>query len=513
MRMNRLGKGKMRTLFCVLGLMLIAAIPLWAEDAPSKPAMAEDAAGNLETGEKVYRKRCIFCHGDEGGGDGVASERLMPKPRDFTMGLYKYRTTPSGLLPTDDDLFRVISKGLPGTGMPAWEKTLSEQERHSVIKFIKTFSKKFERQKGPLQTMIVGPEIASSPDSIEKGKALFKEMECFKCHGVSGRGNGPSALELTDDKGDPIRPRNLTKNWLFRGGGEARDIYMRFNTGLNGTPMPSFADSLDNEKSWHLANYVRSLSPAEKPPLNVVIKTRRVAGEIPVDPDDPAWRSDEFNQFPMVGQVIRHERNFMPTLTDVRVSALYNEREIALRVLWDDPTASKAGEGLLGPTFEDALAIQFPAKTYEGLTKPYFLMGDDKHPVQLWTWKSGTFLESNARGIDKEDLQTSQGLKGSVKYDDGQYRLVMKRMLKTEDAESDLQFEVGKFIPIAFHAWDGDNGETLTKRAISHWYFLLMEPEIPKQVYIYPPLVFVGVLGLMFLLQRKLRRTKPSEKS
>ncbi len=494
----------------IVGFILVTlAVPVRADEEKAVSAPAAAGEVSVEAGKAVYQKRCIFCHGDEGGGDGVASERLMPKPRDFTMGLYKYRTTPNGMLPTDDDLFRAISKGLPGTGMPAWEDTLSEVERRSVIQYIKTFSKKFERQKEALPTITVGAEIPSSPESIEKGKALFKEMECFKCHGTDGRGNGPSALELTDDKGDPIKPRNLTKNWLFRGGGEARDVYMRVNTGLNGTPMPSFSDSLDNEKSWHLANYIRSLSPPTKPDIDVVVRARKVTGDIPTDPDAPEWQGGESRWFPMVGQVIRHERHFTPTVSDVRVKALYNGSELGMMVVWDDPSESKKNDEL--GTVEDALAIQFPVTLEAGSKKPYFLMGDDKSPVQLWTWKTeaATFTESNARGIDKETVQSdaSQALKGSGKYDNGQYRVVMKRSLKTEDAENDLQISAGTFLPVTFHAWDGSNGETLTKRAISHWYFVLLEPDIDTaKVYGYPAGVFLLVLGLLFGLQGRLRK-------
>ncbi len=496
-------------------IVLALTTSVRADEEKAAPAAAA-SSNQVEAGKVVYEKRCIFCHGDEGAGDGVASERLMPKPRDFTMGLYKYRTTPNGMLPTDDDLHRVISKGLPGTGMPAWEDTLSEAERRNVIQYIKTFSKKFARQKEPLPTVAVGPEIVSSPESIEKGRALYTEIECFKCHGTDGRGNGPSALELADDKGDPIKPRNLTKNWLFRGGGEARDIYMRVNTGLNGTPMPSFSDSLDNDKSWHLANYVRSLSPPEKPALDVVIRARQVTGEIPTDPDAPEWKEGDSRWFPMVGQVIRHERHFTPTVTDIQVKALYNADEFGMLVTWDDPSESKKNDELA--TMEDALAIQFPVTLQAGSKKPYFLMGDEKFPVNLWTWKTeaATYTESNARGIDKEVPQAdaSQSIKGSGKYDNGQYRVVMKRSRKTADAENDLQVEVGKFLPVAFHAWDGSNGEVQTKRAISHWYFVLLEPEIDTaKVYGYPAGVFAFVLGLVLLLQRKLRKGGESPKT
>lgn len=510
------------------------SIPVYADVSANEKAPVA-TSGGVEAGKKVYTKRCIYCHGESGAGDGVAAERFNPKPRDFTMGLFKYRTTPNGMIPTDADLLKVVSEGLPGTGMPSWKDRLKSQEMQDVISYIKTFSNKFERQTTPVEVIAVGTEIVSSDESIAKGKELFKSLECFKCHGTDGRGNGPSALTLTDDKGDPIRPRNLTLNWHFRGGGEAKDIYMRVNTGLNGTPMPSFRDSLDNEKSWHLANFVRSLSPKKKPELDVVIKSKKVSGEIPTDPADPFWKEggagtkEPARWFPMVGQVIRETRHFTPTVRDVFVRSVYNEKEIAFLVNWNDPSQSKEGEPLpkvgggdadedlfgggepaetpVATAFDDAMQIQFPSHPLEGLKKPYFLFGDEKNGVNLWSWKAGKLIESNANGIDKEVVQADVvAIQGAGGYQEGQYKIVIKRSLLTTDKEKDVQFEVGKFTPISFHAWDGHSGETGSKMSIAHWYFLLMEPETPKEVYIRPPLVALGVLGFLLLLQKRLRK-------
>ena len=519
--------------FLIIFFLVILSGTSFAQEKP--------ASGNIEAGKKVYIKRCEGCHGVQGGGDGFASDRFDPKPRDFIMGLYKYRTTPNGSLPTDADLIKVVTVGLPGTGMPSWSSILSDVEIKDVVSYIKTFSNKFERQKGAIPVVEIGNEIPSSKESIEKGKALFKSLECFKCHGEEGRGNGPSALTLADDKGDPIRPRNLTLNWHFRGGGDAKDIYMRVNTGLNGTPMPSFKDSLDNEKSWHLANYIRSLSPDKRPEINSVIKSKKVLGNIPADPSDQFWQESGESGgaeywFPMVGQVIREPRHFTPTVRDIFVKSVYSDKEVAFLVRWNDPSQSKDGEALpsagggggddlfggeeapVATALDDAIAIQFPGQKLEGLKKPYFVMGDAKIGVNLWTWKAGRLTESNANGIDnKTDTERaqkseSQALLGGGGYKGGQYSVVIKRSLITKDTEKDVQFEVGKFVPIAFYAWDGHNAEAKSKRALSHWYFVLLEPPTPNDVYVKPPLVALGVFGFLLLLQRKLRKDK-GEKS
>ncbi len=529
----------MRTILSLF-FFLILALPAFADEKP-----ASGGSGNVEAGKVIYDKRCIFCHGKEGAGDGPASERFSPKPRDFTMGLFKYRTTPNGMMPTDDDLFKVVSHGLPGTGMPAWDDVLSEQDRRDVVAYIKTFSERFAKQTEPLPVVAIGAEIPSSPESIEKGRELFQKLECFKCHGNEGRGNGPSALTLTDDKGDPILPRNLTLNWHFRGGGEAKDIYMRINTGLNGTPMPSFTDSLDNEKSWHLANYVRSLSPATRPAMDVVIKSKKVTGAIPTDPADPFWQAggeggQDANWFPMVGQVVRHERHFTPTVRDIFVKSVFNQDEIGFLISWNDPSESKEGDPLPTPggaveedlfgsfgqeedsskaaapttASDDAISVQFPSVKPEGFKKPFFVRGDDKLSVNLWNWTAGKLSESNSNGIDKETMQAQEGvaIQGAGGYKEGQYQIVLKRSLLSDDKVNDTQFEVGKFTSIAFQARDGHNGETGTKMSISHWYFVLLEPETPKEVFIYPPLVFLAVLGFELILRWRLRKSNDSKK-
>jgi mono/diheme cytochrome c family protein len=85
-------------------------------------------------------------------------------------------------------------------------------------------------------------------------------MQCGACHGDDGRGEGALATEFSDDWGHDLEAADLTEPWTFLGGPTARDIYLRFRTGMNGTPMPSFADGATDQEMWHLANYVASLA-------------------------------------------------------------------------------------------------------------------------------------------------------------------------------------------------------------------------------------------------------------
>jgi len=92
----------------------------------------------LEKGKKVYFKRCVWCHGVEGGGDGPSHDRLFTKPRNFIQGTFKIRWTNSGELPRDQDLINTVTHGLTGSAMPAWGDFLKKEEIEAVVQFVKS---------------------------------------------------------------------------------------------------------------------------------------------------------------------------------------------------------------------------------------------------------------------------------------------------------------------------------------------------------------------------------------
>ena len=106
---------------------------------------------------------------------------------------------------------------------------------------------------------------SSSNESVELGKKLYVDSGCVKCHGPLGRGDGPSAPTLKDDAGYPIRAADLAQRWTFRGGSSREDIFRTMSTGLNGTPMPSFADALKPEERWAITDFIASLSGGDGP--------------------------------------------------------------------------------------------------------------------------------------------------------------------------------------------------------------------------------------------------------
>lgn len=466
------------------------------------PRAEAQQAGDPAQGKVIYEKKCALCHGVDGKGDGPGAERLDPKPRDFTKAKYKIRTSASGKVPTDADLFHVISEGMPGSSMPAW-KVLSEKERRDLVAYVKTFAA--EAFKEAPKAAELPKEVASSKESLARGKEMFEAIECNKCHGNAGRGDGPSAPELKDDWGHPVRPANLTKAWNFRGGESAKDVATRLTTGLMGTPMPSFIDSVEKpEDIWHVANYVKSLGP-DKPNFATILSVRAVEGEISDDPAAPFWATQPAN-FSLAGQVVVDPRDFNPSIDMVTVRAVYSDTEIAFHLTWDDPTASKPDPK--ANAFADQVALQFPARLEEGTERPYVLMGDGGHPVTLLRWTSdGGVGEATATGLSKITPKRGEAVKakGKALFADGQYRLVIKLPRVGNDPNA-LQFPIGRFLSVAFMAWDGGAGETGNKMSFSSWYYLRLEEPGSNKPYFIPPLVVLVTAALELLVVRSARR-------
>lgn len=217
--------------------------------------------GDAKSGKALYQRYCIFCHGTHGDGQGESAPYLDPKPRDFTKAVFKCRSTPSGSLPLDSDIYDTISRGIHASGMPSW-KPLLRQERADLVAYIKTFSSAFQEEK-PGEPVQIPPEPPSTAESIKRGAELFQSMNCWSCHGKDGRGHGPSSASLTDSKGFPITPFDFTSGRRFKCGDTDRDMFRDLVTGLDGTPMPSFATAMTADQRWDVVHYIRGLSSAK----------------------------------------------------------------------------------------------------------------------------------------------------------------------------------------------------------------------------------------------------------
>ena len=231
---------------------------LYLTSGSAIPGMPGAIYNGVQEGKRIFEHRCIGCHGEKGDGKGVAAIFFTTKPRNFVDGIFKLRSTPSGSLPTDADLYRTITTGIPGTAMPPWHE-LPEKDRWFVIQYIKTFSERFKDEK-PEQPIVIASETPDTPESVAKGREIYAQMKCAECHGEKGHGDGPSAETLRDNWGNPIKPFDFTKGGFLKSGPAPQDLYKAFSTGLDGTPMPSFADYLNPDQRWDLVHYVMSLS-------------------------------------------------------------------------------------------------------------------------------------------------------------------------------------------------------------------------------------------------------------
>ena len=346
--------------------LAVVIVSLCGAPGGSMRAAAPDIGteAQRESGKKLYLKNCSQCHGEKGDGEGYASPHLRPRPRNFTTGKFKVRTTPNGALPTHQDLINIIRHGMPYTSMPAWPN-LADQEVSDLAYFITTFSPDFANPENEPKPVPLPSAPKSTKESIELGKKLYEENGCVKCHGTVGRGDGPSAPTLMDDWGHPIRPADLALNWTFRGGPSREDIFRTLSTGLNGTPMPSFLEALTPEQRWAITDFITSLSGTNGPGYSNLVVAKHVQDSIDLAKGAASFASAPVARFPIVGQIMEPGRSFHPPATSVTVQAIYDADSIALLVRWHDMSAQKTGKN--GPSLpvpqeeEEEQAVVAPA--------------------------------------------------------------------------------------------------------------------------------------------------------
>ena len=282
---------RLQTWLVRLGATAVLAVPMtsWAQltqyDLQTRMGMEShigNMTGHAKDAKSDYRRYCVGCHGELGDGNGENFPWVDPKPRDFQLGIFKCRSTPTGTLPTDQDLFDTLARGLDRSNMPQWS-TFTKQQRADLVAWVKHFSPRWANEK-PGTPITIPPEPEVTAERIKAGRDVFARVQCWKCHGVLGQANGPSAATLQDDLGRPIQAFNFTEGSRPKCGDTDRDIYRIFMTGLDGTPMPSFADNIKPDEAWDLVFYLRALMSGKS-------KEREMAKQLalkPVDPNAPA---------------------------------------------------------------------------------------------------------------------------------------------------------------------------------------------------------------------------------
>ena len=240
------------------------------------PDLGTDA--QRESGKTLYLKYCVQCHGEKGDGDGYATQHLFPRPRDFTTRQVQgsndsQRSAPDASGP------RQHHQARHALHLDAWPGPTCRTRKCRISPTtLKTFSPDFAVAENVPKPMELPSGPAATNESIELGKKVYEENGCLKCHGTLGRGDGPSASTLVDDLGHPIRAADLTQPWTFRGGPTREDIFRTMTTGLNGTPMPSFADALTPEQRWAITDFIASLSGSSEPGYTNLVVAKYVPG-------------------------------------------------------------------------------------------------------------------------------------------------------------------------------------------------------------------------------------------
>ncbi|MBI4478153.1 MAG: c-type cytochrome [Acidobacteria bacterium] len=501
--------------------------------APTRTLASSPAL--LALGQKTFEKECAACHGPNGDGEGAAAYLLYPRPRDFTAGQFRIISTWDGV-PTDEDLYRTISRGMPGSAMPSWAH-LPEETRWGLVHYVKSFSKRpmtlkasHEPDKwgsGGAGVIGVPPEPAYDADAKIRAQELFAKG-CAPCHGATARGDG--AQKQVDSKGYPTRPRDLTLG-VFKGNPLPTDVYRRIVAGLPGSPMPQ-SGYLQGNDGWHLTHFVRSLSSdAQRDKVEMKrfrIVAKRVAA-LPAGPDAGGWRDTaavNIHLMPLWWRTDRPE--------EITVRALHDGKSLAVLLKWEDTTYDATA--IRPQDFRDAAAVEF-ALTPD---PPFFAMGQSGQAVNIWMWKAerqadlepafqdlekvyphigidsypnllkspfeqpmrnALTLESDPRFVTAwgagnivadptrrsaaEDLSAqgfgtlrarppaAQAVTATGEFATGSYLVQFTRPFAAGD--NAVRLSPGSTVPVAFAVWNGAAGDRDGKKSVTIWQELLLE--------------------------------------
>lgn len=277
---------------------------------PRVPEKVDEALvdqSRLAKGSELYRQHCLHCHGVTGDGNGPTAgptndRFLWPPPRDFRLGKFKFTSTPYDARPVRADLMRTLTEGIPGTAMPSFV-LFPEEEREALVDYVVHLSMRGEveallvddyqnfqeideeaslpivvRRWEDLESKVAQPATpmpAYTEQVARQGRELFLTVkaQCVGCHGRDARGRGEQEMN-PDAWGNDIKPADLTLG-IYRGGRRPVDLYLRIATGITGTPMPAFGQTLSSEEIWQLVHFVRSLPYVDLEDSGEVVASRK----------------------------------------------------------------------------------------------------------------------------------------------------------------------------------------------------------------------------------------------
>ncbi|MBI2504074.1 MAG: c-type cytochrome [Candidatus Latescibacteria bacterium] len=524
----------MRSPLLPLGVGAGVLLAGWQASLAAQPLPATPQL--VEKGKQTYQQLCAPCHGATGQGDGAAAYLLYPKPRNFAKAQYRLVSTWEQV-PTDEDLFSVITRGMPGSAMPSWPN-LSEETRWGLVHYLKTFSDHPleitpptppPTEGGPGTGVIEVPLEPIYDEAAQQHAAELFAQGCAGCHGATGKGDGQT--RQIDSDGYPTRPRDLTRG-IYKGEPSPQSVYRRIVAGLPGTPMP-MSDWAPGADAWALTRYVLAMSSPRQRQRNEMlrftIEAPRVA-QLPSHPDDGEWRLASPVNLHLMPLWWRDDR-----IEEVTVRALHDGGELAVLLEWHDDTYDHTA--IRPQDFRDAAAVQFSLSA----DPPFFGMGALGQMVNIWMWKSerqadlvafqdleavypnigidsypnllkspleqpmrhaltlesdptyvtgwgaGNIVSDPTRRNAAEDLQ-AQG-QGTLKahprfdqevvaegvYQSNSYHVVFRRALKPKGKEG-VVLKSGATVPVAFAVWNGSQGDRDGKKSVTIWQELKLAP-------------------------------------
>jgi mono/diheme cytochrome c family protein len=374
---------------------LAVSVATTARGQPPAPRALPE--GPLD-GAQLYTHYCAACHGETGDGNGPAAKFLNPKPRNFRDHSFRLVTT-LNLVPSDEDLLRVIDRGMPGSAMFPFAH-LPEVERKLLVAHVRQLfgqgmeaklrqaAADFGEEPDPdelaaaLTERTTPGELLTVPErpradaaSLERARIEYLKT-CASCHGETGRGDG--VQEQKDEAGLAIRPRDFTRG-IFKGGGEPDQLYARIALGVPGTPMPA-SPALSPEQVGDMVNYVLAMAGQARPERVEHKRTRLIArkvnGALPEAIPGAAWANVVAT--PIVASPLWW-RDADPGLT---VQAIHDGRSLAIRLAWTDASAND--QAVRVQDFPDMAALQL----FQGPREPFLGMGAEGALVDLWLWNS-----------------------------------------------------------------------------------------------------------------------------
>jgi mono/diheme cytochrome c family protein len=358
-------------------------------------------------GRALFAQHCAACHGPEGAGDGPAAYLLWPRPRNLASEAFRLVSTTNSV-PTDEDLFDVITRGLLGSSMPP-HAHLPEADRRALVAEVRrlmfdgrlaviraenqagggdldeaAMQRLAKREPGPLYDP--PPRLDPTPDVFARGKDLYSR-HCASCHDESGAGRGRT--DLVDSLGRPTAARDLTLG-ILKGGTSELEVLRRIALGLPGSPMPSSAATLASDGLWAVTHYTRSLMRSgENERLSqrqTTLVGRKVPAAIDGDPDQQIWSGVPATWIALAPLWWRDDR-----IDGVEVQVAHDGQRLAFRLVGADATMNVSQAR--PQDFSDGMAVQLSADR----DPPFFAMGVKGRPVEIWYWRAS--LQADLGGL------------------------------------------------------------------------------------------------------------------